>query len=195
MDVNDHTVNIRHRYHHGNLRAALLRAGLELLASRDTADLSLREVARKVGVSANAVYRHFPDRQALLVGLAAEGLRRLGAAQRMAAEASGGDAMAFAATGKAYVRFAIDNTALFRLIFSHAWRDRPGLDGQNEPAMLLRASVAARATNEKEAEKLALRAWSLAHGLAMLILDGQLEFSDALLELVLDPAIHADGKS
>ena len=61
-------------YHHGNLRAALIEAGMALLAARALDDLSLREVARAVGVSATAVYRHFPDKGALMAALAAEGL-------------------------------------------------------------------------------------------------------------------------
>src|SRR6476469_1040818 len=94
-------------YHHGDLRRALIDAGLELLESRDAEALSLREVARSVGVSATAVYRHFPDKNALLDALAAEGLGRLAAAQHKAADASGGGEAGFAATGAAYVRFAL----------------------------------------------------------------------------------------
>jgi AcrR family transcriptional regulator len=69
-------------YHHGDLRQALIEAGLTLLDVRAADALSLREVARAVGVSATAVYRHFPDKGALLDALAAEGLRKLADAQR-----------------------------------------------------------------------------------------------------------------
>ena len=68
-------------YHHGDLRAALIEAGMALLAEREADTLGLREVARAVGVSATAVYRHFPDKGALLGAMAREGLQRLGAAQ------------------------------------------------------------------------------------------------------------------
>src|SRR6201999_3361048 len=64
-------------YHHGDLRAAAIAAGLELLKSRTADDLGLREVARAVGTSATALYRHFPDKAALLRALAKEGLHRL----------------------------------------------------------------------------------------------------------------------
>lgn len=185
MNENDHTVNINRRYHHGDLRAALLRAGLALISTRETDELSLREVAREVGVSANSVYRHFPDKQALMSALAEEGLSRLGAAQKAAAEASGGGPSGFAATGKAYVKFAIENPALFRMIFANAGYRGNGLDGPNQPAQQLRANAAAVTADSAEAHALALRAWSLVHGLAMLILDGQLEFSEALLDQVL----------
>ena len=61
-------------YHHGDLRSALVAAGLKALEQGDAADLSLRQIAREVGVSATAVYRHFPDKQALLGALAEEGI-------------------------------------------------------------------------------------------------------------------------
>lgn len=87
-------------YHHGDLRAALVDAGMALLATRDADDLSLREVARQVGVSATAVYRHFPDKAALMAALAAAGLDMLGAAQHAAFDAAGGGAAGFLATGR-----------------------------------------------------------------------------------------------
>jgi AcrR family transcriptional regulator len=87
-------------YHHGDLRAALIRAGLALLQERDADDLGLREVARAVGVSAASVYRHFPNKEALLRALAAEGLKRLGEAQRAASEAAGGGIAGFAQQDK-----------------------------------------------------------------------------------------------
>ena len=67
-------------YHHGDLRAAAIEAGLTLLEEREADDLGLREVARAVGVSATALYRHFPDKAALLRALASAGLERLAAA-------------------------------------------------------------------------------------------------------------------
>lgn len=113
MKIADHKA-----YHHGDLRAALVAAGLELLSTRTADDLSLREVARAVGVSATAVYRHFPDKAALMGALASEGLAMLGKTQHQAFDAAGGGVAGFSATGAAYVRFAIEHTALFRLIFA-----------------------------------------------------------------------------
>src|SRR5678815_5433850 len=82
-------------YHHGDLRTALVDAGLTLLADRNADDLSLRELAREVGVSATAVYRHFPDKHALMSALAADGLRQLSIAQHAASDAAGGGARGF----------------------------------------------------------------------------------------------------
>jgi len=66
--------NNSNNYHHGNLRRSLLDKGLELLESRENAEISLRELAREVGVSTNAAYRHFENKDALMVALAVEGL-------------------------------------------------------------------------------------------------------------------------
>ena len=72
MSENDNTVNIKARdgrYHHGDLRTALIEEGLAQLDAKAPAEVSLREIARNVGVSATAVYRHFPDKAALLKAL------------------------------------------------------------------------------------------------------------------------------
>ena len=102
-------------YHHGDLRAAVIAAGLKRLEAGDDGELGLRALARDVGVSATALYRHFPDKEALLDALADEGLRRLGARQAQAWLKAGGGRNGFKATGTTYVRFAHDEPALFRL--------------------------------------------------------------------------------
>jgi AcrR family transcriptional regulator len=189
--LKDHTVNIEsRRYHHGDLRAALLNAGLALLAVRKADDLSLREVARSVGVSANAVYRHFPDKAALMRALATEGLKALALAQHGAAEAAGGGTAGFEATGRAYVRFALANPALFRLIFSNPMH----VDLLSEPTgdvpdamTFLRANAEIAAGTTGDAKVIALRAWSQAHGLAMLLLDAQVAPEDAIIDAVFAP--------
>ncbi|MHB8284393.1 MAG: TetR/AcrR family transcriptional regulator [Caulobacteraceae bacterium] len=181
-------------YHHGDLRAALLEIGLKLLAERTADDLSLREMAREAGVSATAVYRHFPDKDALMSALALEGLARLATDQRAAFEAAGGGGSGFAATGRAYVRFALANPALFRLIFSSpappdVLEREPGAG--SGPMAFLKANAAAQippTANEAAVRVAAVRAWSLAHGLAMLMLDGQVPAEDSLVDAVLGDA-------
>ncbi len=189
----DHSVNIKAKtYHHGDLRASLMRAGLDLLATRTADDLSLRQVARTVGVSANAVYRHFPDKAALMRALAAEGLQSLAASQRQASETAGGSSVGFQATGKAYVRFALANPALFRLIFSQPASlnllTRPDSDVPDAMAFL-RANAAALAAPGTAGTTVALHAWSLAHGLAMLMLDNQVPADDDLIETMFPATI------
>lgn len=175
------------RYHHGHLRAALIEIGLRLLAERDGEGLSLREMAREAGVSATSVYRHFPDKAALMRALAMAGLDRLAEAQRQAAEECDEPLESLAATGRAYVRFALANPALFRLIFTSSTRSQAAT-GEIEARALLDANVRAvlpkDATAEAQAAK-ALRAWSLVHGLAMLMLDGRVPAEEALIDAVL----------
>src|SRR3990167_5289972 len=115
--VSDAKPALKTTYHHGNLREALVAAGLELLESTSADSLSLREIARQAGVSANAVYRHFADKDALLMALATEGFRRLGAAQLVARAESKDAVEVMLNAGRAYIHFARDNPALFRLMF------------------------------------------------------------------------------
>lgn len=178
-------------YHHGDLRHALIDAGLRLIESRAEDDLGLRELAREVGVSPTAIYRHFPDKQALKAALASEGLARLALSQQQASALAGGGAAGFLASGMAYVRFAAGQPVLFRLIFSHAPTEDL-LDA--EPS---RQSAALRGLRDDidrlvppgcpaaERKALALHAWALVHGLARLVLDQQIPPDWALIERVL----------
>ena len=171
-------------YHHGDLRAALIEAGLAMLAGSDAEAISLRELARTVGVSPTAVYRHFPDKKALLSALAEAGVALLGEAQRLASEAAGGGGAGFAATGRAYVRFALAHPALFRLTFTHG--EVAGTPAQSNDAASQMLRGYAQQFGGTDAERLALQAWAVAHGLAMLMLDGRLPHDDALIDRVLD---------
>jgi AcrR family transcriptional regulator len=177
MTRNANSVNIK-SYHHGDLRSAVVAEGLRLLQDREAESLSLREISRNVGVSATALYRHFPDKASLLEALAEAGYAQL--AREQAAAAAVGGASGFAAMGQAYVRFALANPALFRLIFvaksphAHPFQDAP----KGTAASLLQKGVAELMDPDAPAEArfaTMLRAWSLVHGLAMLILDGQVE--------------------
>ena len=198
MSRNANTVNIeqpppeKRGYHHGDLRAALIDTGMALIEQRDAEQLSLREVARLVGVSAPAVYRHFPEKAALIEALAREGLNRLGAAQMAAAARETSPIDAFNAIGRAYVRFAIAHPALFRMMMSFD----PGAQhfahipaGAANPMKLLRDTVASLAPPGTSAAMLrivVLRAWAQVHGLALLMLDGQVPEDDALIEGVIE---------
>jgi AcrR family transcriptional regulator len=120
-------------YHHGNLRSALLERAEETLGERGVRELSLRELARDVGVSHAAPRRHFPDKQALLDALAQDGFARLGRDVEEALERAGEDfASRLTAFAYAYVRFATDHAALLELMF--AGKHRPGAQGLREAA-------------------------------------------------------------
>ena len=172
-------------YHHGDLRAAVIAAGLKRLQDGDDGELGLRALARDVGVSATALYRHFPDKEALLDALADEGLRRLGAMQAQAWLKAGGGVAGFKATGAAYVRFAHDEPALFRLSFTRQMPDRKeGGDGGEVAYNLLRAGVGEALPGVADPDVAALHAWSLVHGLAMLILDRRIDWDEAMVDKV-----------
>jgi len=193
--VTDHanTVNMQvgtRGYHHGDLRVALIEAGMRLLEQHEAQPPSLREVARAAGVSATAVYRHFPDKDALMRAIAARGFDMLGAMQEAAAASRVGPA-AFAAAGIAYVRFALTHPAVFRLMFSCAPpRDLFSMPDEDmtAPMRLLRENAAGLAGPDQpeEARKIvAVRAWALVHGLAVLMLDRMVEADDAMIEAVI----------
>src|SRR3954468_24870935 len=146
-------------YHHGDLPAALLRAAGRTLEKRGIGALSLRELARRAGVSHNAPYRHFPDRQALLAALAAEGFAVLGDAL---AHTSG------RAMGEAYVRFALEHPQRFRLMFGgHLAFSRHGAlaEAAGRPHQALVEAFRAQPAIA-DPQLAAAAAWSLVHGLA-----------------------------
>jgi len=114
-------------YHHGNLRTALLEAAERTLREGGSQALSLRELAREVGVSHGAPRRHFPDRQALLDALAEDGFERLGAELRTAAAGAGDEfEPRLRAIAAAYIRFATEDAALLELMFAGKHREPSG---------------------------------------------------------------------
>ncbi|HLV82994.1 MAG TPA: TetR/AcrR family transcriptional regulator [Devosia sp.] len=159
-------------YHHGNLRHALLDAALLMLQRDGEAGLGLRDLARAVGVSPAAPYRHFDSRAALLEALAVTGFQRFTAAMNAVAASQPPDLLA--AMGQAYVRFALDNAALFRLMFS------PQLKRDNRPGLRMAADAAFATLRQvsggdsASGRIAALAAWTRVHGLAVLLLDGQI---------------------
>ncbi len=169
-------------YHHGNLRRALLDAALEVLAEQGVSALSLREVARRAGVSHGAPAHHFKDKTGLLTALAAEGFEHFRRAMEQARDAAPDHPLVrFAATGKAYVRFAIQNPQHFQLMFQHDLIDRGDaeLTRAGAAAYTVLLEVTAAAQREGLAPKLATDtmatgAWAFAHGLATLWLGGNL---------------------
>jgi len=177
-------------YHHGNLRAALVEAGLRLLEQGETGDISLRELARQLGVSANATYRHFASKEALLIAMAAEGFRRFTAALGEGALSGTTPGERFLGAGRGYVNFGRKNPALFRLMFGRftSTHHSEELTEAGEGAFnVLRHGVAAfmgAAVEEPRVNVAAVQCWSLVHGLTHLILDGQLDELGNIDELI-----------
>ncbi|MBK1686685.1 TetR/AcrR family transcriptional regulator [Rubrivivax gelatinosus] len=176
----------RRSYHHGDLRVALREAAERILVERGAAEVSLREVARAVGVSHAAPYRHYASREALLADIAAGGFDRLRAV--FAALPERPDAAArFVSMARAYVEFAVAQPAIYRLMLGPEVRkaDHPVLAEAGHRVLdtlrraLLALGVPAPATDE------AMAAWGFAHGLAQLLVDGRLE-TDPAVDIPLD---------
>jgi AcrR family transcriptional regulator len=161
----------RERYHHGDLRRALLEAAADAIAEVGPAGVSLRDLARRVGVSHAAPAHHFGDKTGLLTAIAAEGYRLLAAATRQAWE----ETHDFLEVGVAYVGFAVTHRAHFEVMFRpELYRaDDPELvEAQTESKELLYGpltELGARAPVEA-----GVAAWSLVHGVAWLWLNGVL---------------------
>ncbi|MFI1716971.1 TetR/AcrR family transcriptional regulator [Streptomyces litmocidini] len=180
-------------YHHGDLRAACLSAARELLEEDGSAGLSLRAVARRAGVSATAPYRHYADRDALVSAVAAEGYREL--AQHLAAAhpaPSTPDDLASVAV--AYVRFALDHPALFRVMFAEPCdpTDEERVAATGVITAYVRGIVRDTFPGADETGPLPTTVWALVHGLAFLHLDGKLDASSAeVVAARVRAAVHA----
>lgn len=177
------------RYHHGDLRAALIAAALARLAEGET-DVSLRDIARDAGVSATAAYRHFSSKDALLASVADEGFRILDAtrtdmplppAERLMASLSG------------YVAFAGANPHLYALMFGTLHSPGDALPNRAASFLHLKGLVCAvtgedAASDASDAD--AARIWAAAHGCASLVLAGLIgpeRQAQGLVEAILAP--------
>ncbi len=169
------TSEVRPPYHHGSLPQSLVETALEVLHEGGTAALSLRAVARRAGVSPTAPYRHFADKEALLAAVAAHGFGLL-AARLMKADGPADTAeAALVAQGVAYVQFACDDPALFRLMFGRNGSEaHAALHDAASRAYAVLAQRVAGMADATTRDDLTLAAWSLVHGLASLVVDGQL---------------------
>ena len=179
-------------YHHGDLPAALVRAAMELLEEGGETALSLRAVARRAGVSPSAPYRHYADREELVSAVAAVGYREL--AERLAAaHPSPSTPEQLASVAIAYVQFALERPALFRIMFGEP------CDHDNDERVAATAAVSLyvrqiveRAFPDADADPLGTAIWALVHGLAFLHLDGKLAASDpSVVAERTDAAINA----
>jgi len=198
----------RDAYHHGDLRRALVDAALALVAERGPVDWTLREVARRVGVSHNAPYRHFASREALLAAVAEEGFRAFvriieEADARAPREAEARLRGCFAT----YLRFALENPAALRLMFSHELADKSPYPALRQAALAAYAKLREMMVLAQQEGVLrpgdpdtaALATWSMAHGLSMLVLEGQVPAAaeprkrDALVEQMFEATLRGIG--
>jgi AcrR family transcriptional regulator len=170
------------QYHHGDLRRALVEEAVRTIQSHGVEQLTLRGAGERLGVSRTALYRHFSDKQALLAAVGREGFRMLRVALTTAWEAHGRGRAGFEAMGLAYVRFAVTHPSHYRVMFGRfvescskdaAFIDEAGAAFQVLVESLVEQQQAGLARRD-DPQILARFIWSVVHGIAMLVIDGQL---------------------
>jgi len=179
------------QYHHGDLRRALIDAALRTIDRHGVEGLTLRGVGEALGVSRTALYRHFSDKQALIAAVAREGFRTFRLALVEAWERHGRGRAGFEAMGDAYLRFAIDHAAHYRVMFGRVVES-----GARDPELIEEGQGAFRALVDALTEgqrqgwvrkddpmMLAAFVWSVTHGIAMLAIDGQLHGDESAAAL------------
>ncbi len=181
---------VKPAYHHGDLRRALTEAAFELVRTHGLQALTLREVARKVGVTHAAPYHHFPSRDALLEALSEEGFEALCTAMEEASSACGRDPVTrLMAVGRAYIDFGRAYPERLQVMF----RRQPGPPVQPDPSsprgrafvQLFEAVKACQASGQAppgDTWELSLAAWSIVHGFAKLWVEGPLQTMPAYAE-------------
>lgn len=174
------------QYHHGDLRRALIDQALRTIDKLGVEGLTLRGVGDALGVSRTALYRHFSDKQALVAAVAREGFRTLRLALVDAWERKGRGRAGFEAMAEAYLQFAVAHPAHYRVMFGRFVES-----GARDPELIEEAKAAFQALVDALVEQqrdgqvraddplmLARFVWSVTHGVAMLVIDGQLRESD-----------------
>lgn len=163
----------RKSYHHGSLREALLEAALAILQDHPADAVGLREVARKVGVSTAAPYRHFESREALLAALAERGFRELQSRLQSAINEHGPAALS--ELGREYVSFALENQNLFDLMLRGERASPPSQElRETSRAVFDLMQGAVDEVAGKPSRHGAIGAWALVHGLSVLAAERQL---------------------
>ena len=162
-------------YHHGHLREALLQAAIQLIAEVGPAGFTLREVARRAGVSHNAPYRHFPDREDLLAAVDAQGFRELDEAMLEAVTHHRSSVGRLKRAGVAYVEFALRRPEHFTVMFDAAVSKQKTPDSAEAAGQAFGTLLSLVKTCQDEGRlpsgdphRLALLAWSMVHGIAKL---------------------------
>ena len=178
------------RYHHGDLRRALLNEALRTIQAEGVEHLTLRAAGERLGVSRTALYRHFTDKQALLAAVGTEGFRMLHEALANAWESHGRGRGGFEAMGEAYVRFAIEHPSHYRVMFGRFLESAAKDEDFGSEATAAFQVLVDALLHQQEAGLvrrddpllMARFVWAVVHGIAMLAIDGQLRPGDAKAE-------------
>jgi AcrR family transcriptional regulator len=171
------------KYHHGDLKNALITAGIEILAEDGESGLSLRKVAGRAGVSHSAPYAHFADKQALIAAISTEGYRRLYEKLTVVRDTYTGDPLRqLVETAWVYTRFAMDDTAHFKITFSgilEKEKDYPEFVEMSKRSFsvvedIVRACQDAGVLEPGHTDAVAVSVWSMVHGFVSLLLENQI---------------------
>lgn len=168
------------RYHHGDLRTALIDAALEMVAERGLAGLSIRQIARQVGVTHSAPYRHFKAKDELLAAMAVVGFEHLHQKMERAVDEREEALDKIYACGLAYVNFAVRNPAKFRVMFSAYARQKEKSaelaeayeNGYSVLVDTIEECQRVGVIRSGSTEERAMAAWACVHGLASLFVNG-----------------------
>jgi len=169
------------RYHHGDLRRALIDEALRTVQVQGVAHLTLRTIGRRLGVSRSALYRHFADKQTLLAAVGSEGFRMLRRVIADSWERHGHGRAGFEAMGRAYVRFAIAHPSHYRVMFGgfveSATKDQDFSSEARAAFQILVDAIVdqqdAGLFRRDDPVLMARFTWALVHGISMLAIDGQ----------------------
>lgn len=171
------------KYHHGDLKNALINAGVEILSKEGIGGLSLRKVAQRAGVSHNAPYSHFPDKQSLIAAISTEGFNRLYNELDAAISTHSKNPKRQLQEGaRAYLQFALNNTDTFKIMFSGVLekeKDYPAFVEISYKTFervvdVVSACQKAGVLNSDSAEVMAVAIWGQIHGIVSLFLEGQI---------------------
>jgi AcrR family transcriptional regulator len=173
-------VNIE-KYHHGDLREALINGACQQIEQEGAIALNLSKLAQKIGVSQPAVYRHFPNKQALAISVAQRGFEQLAEALQKATQNVENDTFeSIRAIAKAYVEFALNHPEMARLMFSMKERTtEPALQNASKAAAvplfrIVEAGKRCDNLRNNNVEQAVRIMWAAIHGLAMLLMDEQI---------------------
>jgi AcrR family transcriptional regulator len=186
-------------YHHGDLRRALIEAALALVTEEQDWTFSLREVARRAGVSHNAPYNHFADKRGLLTAVAVVGFAALGQRMRGATSGIANARTALVKLGVVYVTFGVENPAHYRLMFGSALvtaqegRPKAVADAGAQSRAIMAETIRRGAVagvfdgafrRDEDLSVAVLSAWSTVHGLTMLTIDGVADVPRSGIEVI-----------
>jgi len=189
------------KYHHGDVKNALISAGIDIITEKGIQNLSIRNAAKKIGVSHTAPYRHFKNKEEFLVVIAIKGFDILDQDMEKALSNTGSpDASALAKTGRAYIQFAVSNSNYYKIMFGDTIRNKTNyprfFDAYDRSfrklIRVIESNGTTQQTDKTDLEITAIAVWSMLHGYCSLVMDNEKDTdvgSDVQINHLLDKLI------